>query len=308
MNSDYPPLTHQGAQAMPPAAERIRLHPEEMHFDEKKTRMPSLSKDFKRDSQNGSSTPTVICPSGDMIIEYVKSSSTGNRYWQVSSQDLMRNSPYFQALLDPNKFAEGKLVAEYNQRKAFNEPDLTSSAPMHGDSDALGLDLPIVKISETPLTKLCGADAIELFLRILCAQGLDKDKQVIFDSELKMMSPSTVERAIEIAESFSSPGIVKQTLKKAWYMFGKTKINWNKFGHPLLKQNEERIRQIIVIAEFLDYYSIARVMMHTLVVKGSKHWDDRPEAPDTDHLRWQYLPGGLEGMYTALPARFVQMI
>ncbi|KAJ5331761.1 hypothetical protein N7476_001544 [Penicillium atrosanguineum] len=295
MNSDYPPLTRPGAEPIPPAAEGTQNSPEEIEPNEKKKKkLPYLSKDSKRGSRNSSSNLTVICPDGDMIIEYVESSSTGNRYWQLSSQDLMHNSPYFQALLDPNKFAEGRLVAEYKQRKAPNGADLTSSVNTHGNFDALGFDLPIVKISETRLTKLCGAGAIELFLKILCAEGLGKDKQVIFDSELKVMPPSIVVRTIEIAESFSSPNIVKQTLRRAWYMFGKTKISWNKFGSPLLKQTEERVRQIIVIAEFIGDYSIAKVMMHTLLVMGSKYWDGRPEPPATDHLRWQYLPGGVE--------------
>lgn len=296
MNSDYPPLTRQGAQSIPPVAEGPNLQPNEIEPNEKKKKLSYLSKVSKHGPPNSSSSLSVICLDGDMIIEYVDSSSTGKRYWQLSSQSLMHNSPYFQALLDPNKFAEGRLVAEYKRGNAPNGAHLTSSVDTPGTFDALELDLPIVKISETHLTKLCGAEAIELFLRILCAEGLGKDKQVMFDSELKVMPPSIVARVIEIAESFSSPNIVKQTLKRAWYMFGRTKITWNKFGSPLLKQTEERVRQIIVIAEFIGDYSIAKVMMHTLLVMGSKYWDGCPEPPATDHLRWQYLPGGVEGI------------
>ncbi|KAJ6120983.1 hypothetical protein N7523_005263 [Penicillium sp. IBT 18751x] len=294
MNSDYPPLTRPGAQPILPVAEGPQVPPEENGANEKRKKLPHLSKPSKRGLPHSSSNLSIICPNGDLIIEYVESSSTGNRYWQVSSQDLMRNSPYFQALLDPNKFAEGRLLAEYQRRKAPNGADLTSSVNTDGSFNALDLDLPIVKLSETHLTRLCGAEAIELFLRILSAEGLGKDKQVIFDSELKVMPPSIVARTIEIAESFSSPSIVKQTLKRAWYMFGRTKISWNKFGAPLLKQTEERVRQIIVIAEFIEDHSIAKVMMHTLLVMGSKYWDGRPEPLEADHLRWQYLPDGVE--------------
>jgi hypothetical protein len=261
-------------------------------------KISSPRKDSKRASRNSSSFPVVICPDGDMIIEYTESSSTGNRRWQVSSKPLMRNSPYFRALLDPNKFVEGRLVAEYKQRQAQNDIGSNSVTNMEGTLGTLGFDLPVIKISETHLTKLCGAEAIELFLKILCADGLSRDQKIIFESELRVSSPSIVERTIEIAESFSSPNIVRDTLKRVWYVFGKTKISLNKFSGLLLKSTEDRVRQIIIIAAFIGETTIAKIMMHTLLVMGSKYWDDGPEQPSINYLRWRYLGKGIEGMYT----------
>jgi len=289
MNSDYPPLPHPGRQSIPFVAEDTQALSDEM-----KNKMSSPS----RVSRNGSSSPTVIFPDGDMIIEYAESPSTDSRRWQVSSKALMRNSPYFQALLDPNKFAEGRFLAEYKQRQAQGVVGLSSNTNLDSSLDALRLDLPVVKISATHLTKLCGAEAIELFLRILCADGLSQDKKVIFESELRVTSPSIVERMIEIAESLSSPDIVRDTLKRVWYVFGRTKISLNKFNPALLKSTEDRVRQIIVIAAFIGETTIAKIMMHTLVVMGSKYWDNGPEPPTTNCLRWRYLGKGIEGMYT----------
>lgn len=299
MNSDYPPLPHPGGPPIASVTEGPSVLSNEMKADEMKKKIASPSKDPKRTSQNGSSFPTVICHDGDMIIEYAEFSSTGSRHWQVSSKALMRNSPYFQALLDPNKFAEGRLVAEHMERQAPGRVGLTSDTNLDGSVDALRFNLPMVKISETHLTKLCGAEAIELFLRILCADGLSKDQKVIFESELRVTSPSIVERTIEIAESFSSPDIVRDTLKRVWYVFGKTKISLNKFSSALLKSTEDRVRQIIIIAAFIGETKIAKIMMHTLLVMGSKYWDDGPEPSNTNCLRWRYLGKGIEGMYTA---------
>lgn len=248
----------------------------------------------KVSASGGKSKPDaliVICRGGDLIIEYTELSSGTSRRWRVHSKPLMRNSPYFQVMLDPNKFAEGRLLAHHKQRQAQHSK--LASSPDDAEDHEL-YDPPMVRLAESPMTKLCGADAIGVFLKILCLDVQSVGTKEAFQSELKAMSASLIERTIEIAESFSSSNVVIETLKDL-YAFGKTKIALRQFNTNLLKWSEDRVRQTLVIASTFRETQIARIMTHTLIVMGSKYWVNGPEVPSTPYLRWRYLAHGIEG-------------
>lgn len=233
-----------------------------------------------------------ISPHGDLIIEYTDPSVVSHR-WKVSSQLLMDRSPYFRALLDPEKFAEGRQFAQ--QRDTLDEG---SDAGFDSNTDPLpSAVLPTFKIMPGSILELCGADAVELFLRIICLETLADETRVEFEDSLKSRPPAVVARLIEVADWFNSPRFIRNTLRGVGYMFGKKdRSSQGTFGPALLKMKEDRVRQNIVIAQFLQSDLFFQTMTHALLVSGSKFWVDGLERPATEHLRWRYLPDGIEGM------------
>ncbi|KAJ5551821.1 hypothetical protein N7461_006519 [Penicillium sp. DV-2018c] len=244
----------------------------------------------KLDDEHTEDSPIkIISACGDLVLEYIASSDSplpgSKRQWQVASKHLTSNSPYFQALLDPTKFSEGR---QFNARKqAWNESMTADLASQHA--------LPTVKLPEIRSTSLCGEDAIELFLKILCLESLDETERTIFENELRVQSTSLVARMIDLADSFSSTRIIQKVLQGVRYAYGKTKpALLARFNSALLSMKEDRIRQIIFISAFLEDSRLTRIMTHALLVAGSRFWINGLEDPEEESLRWKYLPNGLE--------------
>ncbi|KAJ5747098.1 uncharacterized protein N7511_008794 [Penicillium nucicola] len=230
----------------------------------------------------------VISSQGDLILEYIApgDSVPTTRKWQVESKLLSSNSPYFHALLDPNKFSEGRQFIA--QKKAWIESQDSKSDLQHM--------LPTVRLPSGILTDLCGDDSIELFLQILCLESLNEEQSISFKDELKSLSPSLVARLIDLADSFNSPRIVQDVLKNSGYSYGKTKSSLiAKITLSTLQMKEDRIRQIILISAYLNDTKVTKVMTHALLVIGSRFWINGLEYPEEKTLRWRYLPNGLEG-------------
>ncbi|CAG8385626.1 unnamed protein product [Penicillium salamii] len=239
-------------------------------------------------SNDSASSIKAITPNGDLILEYIASSdsmSPVSRKWQVASQLLASNSPYFQALLDPAKFSEGR---KFNfEKQAWDEAQDPNVVSQHA--------LPTVTLPAIQPTMICGEDAIELFLRILCLESTEEAEKANFENHLKLKSSSLVARLIDLADSFNSPRIVRDILRRVGYSYGKGKsAPLTKFNAALLSSKEDRIRQIIFISIFLGDIRVTRVMTHTLIVMGSRFWVNGLESPEVEILRWKYLPHGLE--------------
>lgn len=239
---------------------------------------------------NEKSPIRVISANGDLILEYIapgdSSSSPTRRKWQVASERLTSHSPYFQALLDPTKFSEGRQFSA--QKQAWNETQTPDSASQHA--------LPTVRLPSVRSTSICGEDAIELFLRILCLDSLDETERAVFENELKTQSTSLVARMIDLADSLNSPRIVQDVLQRIGYLYGKSKpALLVRFNLALLSMKEDRIRQITFISAFLGDSRLTRIMTHTLLVVGSRFWINGLDGPEEESLRWRYLPNGLEG-------------
>ncbi|PYI00236.1 hypothetical protein BO78DRAFT_330563 [Aspergillus sclerotiicarbonarius CBS 121057] len=253
------------------------------------------------DSGESDAPYKVILRTGDVVIEYSDPepdtstrSEAHHRRWRVSSEDLMQNSPYFRALLDPDKFSEGRQLM---QQKTMHR-ELLTPEPVNGTSlDEQSAEvryLPVVILPSKHLSPRLGLDAIKLFLEILSFNSFDEEQKGSFDAELKFLPVPLVARVLELADAFNSPHIVQDTLKRVGYAFGKGKYSPTKFDSALLKLSEERIRQTIFVARTLDEPIIFRVMSHALIILGSKTWANGVEPPDSPTFHWRYFSGGIE--------------
>ncbi|KAL5362882.1 hypothetical protein BJX96DRAFT_110421 [Aspergillus floccosus] len=247
----------------------------------------------------------VILSTGDVLVEYVCLDSISNTSrenegcrWQVSTEDLSKNSPYFRALLDPLKFYEGR---QFSQQKSTIQESTTATRDAMGDHpDAYDTEngfssLPIIKLPSDHFSFELGIDAIETFLKILSFNSFIDEERETFNAEMRLKPPSLVARLIELADAFNSPDVVREALTRSAYSFGKSKSPppW-KFDTSILKQSEDKIRQTIYISRFSNERTVFQVFSHALVLLGSKFWANGIDTPRSTTFRWRHLSDGLE--------------
>ena len=234
----------------------------------------------------------VISRKGDVLLNYNDHNNHASCQWQVFSEDLMLNSPYFRALLDRNKFSEGRNLLEQKMSLASLQTDDQGTAL----SDETWSQMPRVNLPVDEFSRKFGMDAVELLLRILCFDSLTDEEKGEFEIELKAKPVSIVGRLVEVADYFNSQTAVRDMLKKTGYAFGKSRSALHRFHPALLKMREERIRLMIFIADFLGMHLVFQVMTHTLIIVGSKLWINGASPPTSDTtFRWQCFSEGLEG-------------
>lgn len=277
MDSEYPPLPSSRGQK--PAEQE--------------------QKAITKDSQHGRGVRdgalrdsiTIISRNGDVIIEHIDQEA---KQWLVASEDLTQNSPYFRALLDPNKFSEGRRFmqqkTDWTQKTAATA---TEERLRIVDDEAIH-ELPKLQLPVDQFTRRLGVDAIEVFLKLLSVTSVDRET---FGNELRILPASLVARLVEIADVFNSPQVARDALRRCRYAYGKGRVSMSKFSQHMLKMSEARIRQVIYIAHFLRDSSTFQVATHSLIVAGSRHWTNGVEdrSHDQDTFRWMYFTDGLEG-------------
>ncbi|OXV07843.1 hypothetical protein Egran_04394 [Elaphomyces granulatus] len=295
MDFEYPPL---------PAATKTTgngrrsesIHQQITEIDERYV-VPNGYHDQDNASDGSSrSIYKIISNNGDIVLEYtdpypsVPRSRPVRYRWKVSSEHLMKNSPYFSALLDPNKFLEGKTFVEKK-----SEWSRRSKARI-SNGEAVDDDLPVVKFNIDHPSRKLRIDVIELFLKVLSLDsfGNDDREMALLDENIKHQPVSLVAALIDLADQFNSPRVVQETLKRSAYPFGKSRASLAKFTSSLSKLSEERIRQAIYIAICLDDNVVFQASTHALIILGSVYWVNGPGFPDPGTPRWSYLPNGIE--------------
>lgn len=323
MDSEYPPL--------PPSkgpTSSVRIAHRRKPTGEQSTSAEEHQTLVKKDSQHGREerfhpgalrdSVTVISRKGDMIVEHLDrddSPSAAGNHWLVASEDLTQNSPYFRALLDPNKFSEGRQFmqqkTDWSQKTAAaaDKENATAERPPSPfsrivDDGASIHELPKLQLPVDQFSRRLGVDAIELFLKLLSFKSLDDrdEKKQAFESELKTLPAALVARLVEIADVFNSPQVAREALRRCGYAYGKGRASMSKFSQQMLKMSEDRIRQVIYIAHFLRDSSTFQVSTHSLIVTGSRRWMNGVEAPEHDTFRWMYFTDGLEGKPSSIPS------
>ncbi|KAL4788610.1 hypothetical protein BJX76DRAFT_315197 [Aspergillus varians] len=301
MNSEYPPLPSSGA--ISASLQRISLSDGEgaTQASSRPGTPISLTNGHAQDSSQPNTQ--VIIGSGDLILEYpsLKHASPGTRApavisrWRVSSKSLMQSSPYFRALLDPDKFSEGRNLMRQRELHSI-DVGLTADGDAPGFSgDSPERDaLPTMRLPDNHLSPRLGLDTIGFFLRVLSFDSFNEEEKESFDAEVRSQRPSFIAGLVELADAFNSPQVVRDTLKRSGYTLGKPKMPLTKFNVSVLKLNEDRVRQSIFIARFLNYRTVFQMLTHALVVSGSRFWVNGIEGPKLGTLSWQYLADGLE--------------
>lgn len=335
MNSDYPPLPPSRGPGPELGTESPSTQTRPLReAANTSTNTPSVSSEEVQARESTSENEPqqyvmVLSSHGDVIVEYadrdqdgLPSASFVSR-WLVASEDLIQNSPYFRALLDPNKFSEGRnfmkqkagstaaAESETNgDENAAEQPLSMLPSLLTTNKDALRA-LPTLSLPVDQVTRRLGVNTIELFLRVLSYHSLDNGKKHVFDEVLKQFPPSNIARLIHLADTFNSPQVVREALKRSGYAYGKGRVSLTKLNQSLLKMSEDRIRHIIYIAHFLNEQTIYQVMTHTLIVLGSKYWVNGVEAPSDPEdgtLRWQYFADGLEGILNPLESLIILLV
>jgi hypothetical protein len=296
MDFEYPPL---------PAATKTTgngrrsesIHQQITEIDERYV-VPNGYHDQDNASDGSSrSIYKIISNNGDVVLEYTDPYPSVPRTrpvryrWKVSSEHLMKNSPYFSALLDPNKFLEGKTFVE--KKSEWSRRSKARISNGEGVDD----DLPVVKFNVDHPSRKLRIDVIELFLKVLSLDsfGNDDREMALLDENIKHQPVSLVAALIDLADQFNSPRAVQETLKRSAYPFGKSRASLAKFSSSLSKLSEERIRQAIYIAICLDDNVVFQASTHALIILGSVYWVNGPGFPDPGTPRWSYLPNGIEG-------------
>lgn len=307
MGSDHP--TSPRAGALEPSLKNLSLQDTRVGPEETP---PTTAGHGGRLRENGMldtsiSAVKVISSNGDVVIEYTdgggvpsKSHPVSHR-WQVASRDLVQNSPYFRVLLDPNKFIEGRQFV--SKKTTVNRKSTSKRKSRHAEFKAGEKDgntvqdtlLPIVELPIVQPTHKLGVEVIELFLKTLSLNSFSGQEQQRFYGEMRFQPPWLISRLIEMADIFNSPHVVRDCLRRCGYCFGKGKISLTRYTTSLLKISEDRIRQSIFIAMFLEDQAVFQVLTHALIVLGSKFWLNGVGMPDPDRPRWQYFQNGLEG-------------
>lgn len=255
----------------------------------------------------------ILTRDGDAILEYVDTDSrkAATHYrWQVSSDRLRENSPFFSALLDPNKFSEGRRFVESKSRSTGSSVT-TRDNRLTDDSTIESTErLPLVGLNLTRLMGKHRIESLELFLKVLLS-AYDADLSTKMGTEIVRQSVPVIAGLIEIADLFSSSDVIYDALKQANYRPSIKGIqSLEVFSSSFLKLSDERFRQIIYIAMFIQHDTIFRVASHALVLAGSARWLDGSIGPTkSGRHRWSYFDNGIEGtFYTGLSVRAFELI
>ena len=253
-------------------------------------------------AENGSKIiHKILTRDGDAILEYVDTDSrkaVTHYRWQVSSDRLRENSPFFSALLDPNKFAEGRRFVESKSRSkgssATTRDIRFSDEPTTESTERL----PLVGLNLARLMGKHRIESLELFLKVLLS-AYDVDLTAKMGTEIVHQSVPVIAGLIEIGDLFSSSEVVSESLKHANYRPSIKGIqSLEVFGSSLLKLSDERLRQILYIAMFIQHDTIFRVASHALVLIGSTRWSDGGIGLNkSGKHRWSYFDNGIEGNY-----------
>ncbi|KAL4934496.1 uncharacterized protein BDV17DRAFT_249377 [Aspergillus undulatus] len=298
MDSDYPPLP--SSRATDSSLQNLSLSDGEAATQVSSGTKTPISMTNGQGQDFSQPQAQVIVEDGDLILEYVASkltdpSVTFTHRWVVSSDTLRENSPYFRALLDPNKFSEGRALMKQRESHGPHAGLVTNGDAAGPSGLRPGVHgFPSLRLPNDYLSHRLGPDTIGFFLRALSFNSFNEEEKENFDAEVKTQRPSFVAGVIELADAFNSPQFIQDTLRRSGYTLGKPKLPLTRFTSSMLKLNEDRVRQSIYIANFLNDRVILQMLTHTLIVMGSRFWVNGIERPEPGTLPWHFFSGGLE--------------
>lgn len=212
----------------------------------------------------------IISHFGDLVLDISKEGINERVLAKVDTSRLKAKSKYFQALLDPAGFLEGRAVLE--QQELLEATYLSAK-------DIPDEDLPRVKITDIGQTAALKSirPLVVDFLRIV--HGYDVLRAV------KQPPPVNIANLAVLADRFDCVDSVK-----SW---ATSKANVMPRIHASLPVYDEEVyRQRLVTCLFLGNESRLLAYSSHLILQGSEMWSSR--APGGTHALWWDLPLGIE--------------
>lgn len=247
----------------------------------------------------------VVADDSDLVLHWVEPnaqtassrSSPRDVLLHVPSTALVQTNPYFAALLDPRKFAEGRRLVEKTSQLIEKY-----GSHMRGRLDQVHFDdLPRVGVEAVGMIarNTSEADVFEFFLKVLICAFKGGEKKKDFLKELALKPVPFLSSLIVVANRFNGQEVLKTLMAESRCAVNLTK---DKLLKPVNMKgarlsNEERVRQALYVGIFLDHHRVTRAMSHALITMGSKAWfygGDEADAP-AQRLVWWHLPNGIEG-------------
>ena len=222
----------------------------------------------------------TIAADGDVIL-YLEDAKAGiNGKYRCSSRCLASSSSYFNVLLDPTKFREGKSFKTQSEA-------LEKRAEEDGAEDE---DIPIIQIREVgDLACRDGhcASGLEAFLQILHGRVADAWRRDY---------PHILEIACFIAiiaDRFSATAQMRENLNPCQSWHGAKDFETH------AGDDEDKIRRKLLIGLLLGDSGLVKQCSARLICQGSKSWRAQAEDADlpltTQEALWWRLPQNLEG-------------
>jgi hypothetical protein len=254
-------------------------------MDDRSTKTQSVYS-FHSSLQHQQGDAEAIDEAGDMLLHITDPAHDGfAAVYKVRSASLRAASRYFDALLDPRKFAEGRLVAEANARKPGGEADARAGAPSsadEGEAAAAGDLPPLPEVHIQNVGRIGHVKDVRAlltdFLRILHGQRPERQHP-------RPMPIANIANLVAVADRFDALDCLNR--HRARHI-----AQWPVGLKPA--PTEEQRRMKILIALLLGppawYHET-----EALVVSGSVCWaGDARETPPGTALWWD-LPREVEG-------------
>ncbi|MCJ1378286.1 hypothetical protein MMC17_001383 [Xylographa soralifera] len=221
---------------------------------------------------------------GDLLMKVHGQPGEPTLYYQVSSIVLQKASPYFDRLLDPNKFSEG--LAFETQLKSLKDryPDVTA---------APAVALPVIHIS----------DVGQIPARYPSKNVVTHFFDILHDTNSFWVMTGTLSNHIALlailADRFdATKPVLDHITDQGWTHTNKeTKENKKESSQSSLRSKEILWRQRIFAGVILGVQDWVVSYSRLLIDTGSERWRIASDAQIhvDDEAPWWYLPRGLEG-------------
>lgn len=254
-------------------------------------RITKKSLEKPRDVVQDSTDPVIVSSTGDVILVVQHTDETGNKpalacshiatqcsSFRVDSANLRHASPYFNRLLDQDKFGEGVHMADTHK----------SLKAIYGNPGAAPSDeLPHIKIRD--MGRISPVKSIRLLMTDFLA--------VLHGRELSSSTPplANIANLVIVADRFDSLHVLQGYFKSRKLLHAmecKTQVQ-SAQDRGTKSSPEEKVRQRLLIGLFLDAPSLVLQSSSRLVHRGWVGYHEAA-APVKALPLWWDLPQGIE--------------
>ncbi|KAF1809514.1 hypothetical protein P152DRAFT_382306, partial [Eremomyces bilateralis CBS 781.70] len=189
-------------------------------------------------------------------------------HFEVDSKKLRSNSPYFENLLHPSKFSEGRRLAH------------------HGRDGSEGDALPVIEIHHIGNVELSNPANLPLlikdFLSVIHDVSLDQWASMPLTNMANLLVVADMFDALPPFQRKSPIGrVLDRVVTKA-------------LSKNIARATESTIRKILFVGLLGQQSRCVMVASKWLITRGSECWNDENEVVDENRGPWWRLPGRME--------------